>query len=165
MAHPPVRALMVRRRAPGRVRNHTPTTARGTLLALSVLNAYFAVSQAWKSWSIHETLSYLRADSSNAPSYTAAKAGAVNSAAGSEERGNRLREVASRCVEERVEYVGRGCDWVDGEFDDGAFLRAIVRQADFRFVCRRDPRASDRRRHRLQHRTAQRKRFGVVDGR
>ena len=26
----------------------------GTLLALSVLNAYFAVSQAWKSWSIHE---------------------------------------------------------------------------------------------------------------
>ena len=25
-----------------------------TLLALSILNAYFAVSQAWKSWSIHE---------------------------------------------------------------------------------------------------------------
>lgn len=105
MAHPPVRALMVTRRAPGRVRNHTTTTARPLFLFARGL-----IKRA----ELHR-----------------AKAGAVNSAAGSEERGNRLREVASRCVQECVENVGRSCVGVDGEFDEGAILRAVVRPADF----------------------------------
>lgn len=96
-----MRALMVTRRAPGRVRNHTPTTAH----PLFRLACEFV-----KRAELHR-----------------AKAGAVNSAAGSEERGNRFREVQSRCRRTARGKCGAWCVGVDGD-DDGAFLRAVVRQ-------------------------------------
>ena len=122
MAYPPVRALMVPRRAPGRVRNHTPTTAHPL---------FRFACEFVKRAELHR-----------------AKAGAVHSAAGSEERGNRFREVQWRCRRTARGKCGAWCVAVDGEFDDGAFLRAVVRQrqADFEFCWLPGLTCSDRRR-------------------